>query len=48
MSEADLAGSAPVDRRLLDDHLAVYGAAGLEPQALDEAVDLDGGCPGRC
>ena len=41
MSEADLAGSAPVDRRLLDDHLAVYGAAGLELQALDEAVDLD-------
>ena len=41
MSEADLAGSAPVDRQLLDDHLAVYGAAGLELQALDEAVDLD-------
>ena len=32
---ADLAEGAPGDPRLQDDHLAVDGAAGLEPQALD-------------
>ena len=41
VSETDLAEGVPVDRRLQDDDLAADGAAGREPPALDEAVDLD-------
>ena len=40
-AEAGLADPALFDRRAQDDHLALDGAAGLEPQARDEAVDLD-------
>ena len=43
VSEADHAEGAPVALRLQDDHLAADGAAGLKPQALDEAAVLHRG-----
>ena len=41
LSEAGLAEGAPVDRRLQGGHLKIDAAAGLEPPALDAAVDPD-------
>ena len=41
IAEAGLAEPATVRRRARDDHPALNGAAGLEPLAWDEAVNLD-------